>query len=87
MALKDRLHEAVEELGYTARSISVKRDETYNGIPSWYIVVEWTNQNEQTYKSEFHIAKANGMDDEHIAKVVKSYLRADPVRISEEVEE
>lgn len=86
MNLKERIEEVVVDLGYHPRAVSTNRNHIEHGVPSWQILVEWTNKSEQTYRSEFAIAKANGMSEEHIAKVVKSYLQSDPLPIKEEFE-
>jgi len=71
---KDDLYDALE--GHGVKYINVNRDASVNGVPS--IVVEVYTTGVVTgneLKSEFTFAKANHMDAEHIATVIKSYLR------------
>lgn len=67
--MKEELYKALE--GHGIKYINVNRDASVNGVPS--IVVEVYAEN--AAKHEFTFAKGNHMDVEHIATVIKSYLR------------
>jgi hypothetical protein len=68
-SFKDDLYKALE--GHGVKYINVNRDASVNGVPS--IAVEVFAVNEAQH--EFTFAKGNHMDAEHIATVIKSYLR------------
>lgn len=68
-SFKDDLYDALE--GHGVKYINVNRDASVNGVPS--IAVEVFAINDTSH--EFTFAKANHMDAEHIASVIKSYLR------------
>ena len=66
---KDDLYDALQ--GYGVKYINVNRDASVNGVPSIAVEVYAVND----VKHEFTFAKGNHMDAEHIAGVIKSYLR------------
>jgi hypothetical protein len=66
---KDDLYAALE--GHGVKYINVNRDASVSGVPS--VAVEVYARGD--VKHEFTFAKANHMDAEHIASVIKSYLR------------
>lgn len=68
-SFKDDLYSELE--GHGVKYINVNRDASVNGVPS--VVVEVFAEN--TAQHEFTFAKANKMDAEHVASVIKSYLR------------
>lgn len=66
---KDDLYDALD--GHGVKYINVNRDANVNGVPS--IAVEVYALNEA--KHEFTFARGNHMTAEHMAEVIKSYLR------------
>ena len=68
-SFRDELYIALE--GHGVKYINVNRDASINGVPSITVEVYDTND----AKHEFSFAKGNHMDAEHIASVIKSYLR------------
>ena len=66
---KDDLYAALD--GHGVKYINVNRDASVNGVPSIAVEVYAVND----VKHEWTFAKDNHMDAEHIAKVIKSYLR------------
>ena len=76
MALKEKLEEVTTELGLEYIRSDISRDHLENGVPSWLISVDYFNEGKH-YQSTWTIAKQNGMSEDEIATVVKSYLNAE----------
>lgn len=70
MDFKETIYKALE--GHGVKYIDVDRDANVNGLDATLIKVYATDR-EQAH--EFSFAKANHMDAEHMATVIKSYLR------------
>lgn len=68
MSMKEGLYEALR--GHGVKYIDLDRDVEVKGVPSIEVVVYFNDT-----KHEFTFAKGNHMDTEHMATVIKSYLR------------
>jgi len=69
-SFKDTIYNALE--GHGVKYITVDREAEIKGAPAIHVTVFATDR---SAPHEFSFAKANLMDAEHIAAVIKSYLR------------
>lgn len=69
MSLQDTILASVQEHGVT--SLDIDRDAVVNGVDSIAVTIEARGG----VRHEFTFAKSNHMSGEHIATVIKSYLR------------
>lgn len=70
---KDDLYAALD--GHGVKYINVNRDASVDGVPSIAVDVYVREANGDGKEHKFTFAKENHMDAEHIADVIKSYLR------------
>lgn len=69
-SFKDTIYEALK--GHGVKYITVERNADIKGSPATHVMVFATDR---SAPHEFTFAKANLMSAEHIAAVIKSYLR------------
>lgn len=68
MSMKDGLYDALK--GHGVKYIDIDREAVVKGVPSIKVDVFYNDS-----VHEFTFAKGNHMDTEHMATVIKSYLR------------